>query len=111
MGGVRPNPFAPRVGAIRPDHGVPQERLLPERRLAGRAARSDPARDPARPEELRPLVPRRRSASPTGSTSLLFLVLHPFFPDRIPWHLPLITGGMSLVQFASAFVGNTDSLQ
>jgi hypothetical protein len=46
------------------------------------------------------------------SLTLLFLALHPFFPDRIPWQLPLITGGISLVQFASAFFGNpTDSLQ
>jgi hypothetical protein len=44
--------------------------------------------------------------------TVLFLALHPVFPDRIPWQLAIVTGGISLVQFATAFFANpTDSLQ
>jgi hypothetical protein len=45
------------------------------------------------------------------SLTLLFVVLHPLFPDRIPWQLAVVTGGISLAQFATAFFANpADSL-
>lgn len=46
------------------------------------------------------------------SLTLFLVALQPIFPDRIDWQLPLITGGLSLAQFVTAFYSNPiDSLQ